>query len=78
MTPTPEELHDWNRDRHGLDGPRSNRDLWIAGLVGVWAGGLAILMALAFQDSLIGAGALHGCETLTASECTAFAQERSR
>ena len=74
--PTPEELHDWRKDRHGLD-RRPARDLWIAGLCGAWIGGLALLMIFAAQDSLLGAGTLNGCEAFP-TECTAFAQERSR
>ena len=75
MTPHPDELHDCRRDRHGLD-RNPSRDLWIAGLTGAWAGGLALLCALWLIDSLPGAGALTGCETLTAEDCTAYAEGR--
>ena len=72
---TPEELHDWRRDRHGLDRAPS-RDLWVAGLVGAIAGGLSMLLMMAFLDGLPNAGKLNGCEDFP-TECTAVA-ERSR
>lgn len=71
---SPEEQHDWQA---GVMPPvrRASRDLWIAGLVGAWAGGLALMLMLAFIDSLPSAGLLTGCEGLTAADCTIFAQE---
>ena len=72
--PTPEELHDWRRDCHGID-RRPSRDLWIAGLVGAWAGGLSLLCALWLSESVSNAGRLNGCETLAPAECAAFAAE---
>ena len=71
---TPEELHDWRKDRHGID-RRPARDLWIAGLCGAWIGGLALLLMLAFLDSLPDAGMLTGCEGFP-TECVAFAEGR--
>lgn len=72
--PSPEEQHDWRKDRHGLDRAPS-RDLWVAGLVGAIAGGLSMLLMMAFLDGLPNAGKLNGCEAMTAAECTIFAQE---
>ena len=74
---TPEEAHDWRKDRHGLD-RRPARDLWIAGLCGAWIGGLALLMIFAAQDSLLGAGTLNGCATLNLNpaDCAAYAESR--
>lgn len=76
--PTPEELHDWRKGRHGFDRKRPTRDLWIAGLCGAWIGGLALLMIFAAQDSLLGAGTLNGCATLNLNpaDCAAYAESR--
>lgn len=73
--PSPEEQHDWQA---GVMPPvrRASRDLWIAFLLGAWAGGLSLLLMLAFIDSLPSAGLLTGCEAFPA-ECVAVA-ERSR
>lgn len=72
---TPEEAHDF---ASGAMPPvrRSAYDMWIAFLVGLWAGGLMLLLAMAFMDSLPNAGDLRGCEGLSAGECAAFAEER--
>lgn len=71
---TPEEAHDWQA---GVMPPvrRLPQDLWIAGLVGAIAGGLSMLLMMAFLESLPNAGALNGCAELSAAECTIFAQE---
>ncbi|WP_103171563.1 hypothetical protein [Paracoccus sp. SY] len=74
---TPEDAHDWRKDRHGIDRKRPARDLWMAGLCGGIVACLGLSVIFAAQDSLLGAGTLNGCEAYP-TECTAFAQERSR
>ncbi len=72
---TPEEARDF---ASGAMPPvrRPAYDMWIAFLVGAWGGGLMLLLTMGFIATLPNAGALRGCEGLSAGECAAFAEER--
>lgn len=71
---SPEEMHDWNRDRHGLDRRRINRRNVEWSLFGIWLLGFLMLVLLAAVEAWPSFGILNGCAAYPV-ECAAYAED---